>query len=355
MARASSRVGLLLINLGTPASPEPADVDSYLREFLMDPLVIDIPWPLRWLLVNAILPKRKHASAALYRKIWTSEGSPLMRHTRVLAEKVQVELGDEFVVRPAMRYAQPSIGAAMTELRAGGIDSLIAFPLYPQYSLAATESSKVELEKQVARLMPGIPTRVIGPFYDDPRYLDAVAAISRPYLAPGDHAVFSFHGLPERQVKKTAAAGHCDFSRCCERISAANANCYRAQSFHTAREVAARLGLAASNWQIGFQSRLGRTPWIQPYTDVLYETLPAQGIKRLAVLSPSFVADCLETLEEVQIRGLESFRRAGGESLTLVPSLNDHPIWVKTVAAIAKGLPAEKASEAVTHFTSHTS
>lgn len=356
MARVSSRVGLLLINLGTPASPEPADVERYLREFLMDPHVIDIPWAFRWLLVNGILPRRKHASAALYRKIWTAEGSPLWVHTRALAEKVQAEMGPEYVVRPAMRYGHPSIAAALTELRAGGVDSLIAFPLYPQYSLAATESSKVELARQVARILPGIATRVIGPFYNDPRYLDAVAEISRPYLKPGDYTVFSFHGLPERQVKKTAEPGHCLSDDCCARISAANTNCYRAQSFHTAREVARRLGLEKAQWEIGFQSRLGGTPWIRPYTDALYETLPKQGIKRLAVLTPSFVADCLETLEEVQIRGLEAFQEAGGESLTLVPSLNTHPLWVKTVAAIAKGLPAEDVREsAVSDFTSHTS
>ncbi len=346
MARASSRVGLLLINLGTPATPEPADVERYLREFLMDPYVIDIPWPLRWLLVNGLLLRRKHASAALYRKIWTAAGSPLLVHTRNLADKVQAELGDGFVVRPAMRYGQPSIAAALTELRAGGVDSLIAFPLYPQYSLAATESSKVELARQIARLMPGIPMQFIGPFYNDPRYLDSVAEISRPYLSPADHAVFSFHGLPERQVRKTATAGHCRMTECCEKISDANRDCYRAQSFSTAREVARRLGLKGENWQIGFQSRLGRTPWIQPFTDVLYETLPAKGIKRLAVLTPSFVADCLETLEEVQIRGLEQFRRAGGESLTLVPSLNDHPVWVKAVAEIAlEGLLGPSASQ----------
>ncbi len=338
MEPAKSRVGLLLINLGTPASPEPTDVGRYLREFLMDPYVIDIPWPMRWLLVNSIVPRRKHSSSALYRKIWTEEGSPLLVHTRSLAGKVQSHLGDGFLVRPAMRYGQPSIAGALKELLNAGVDRLIAFPLYPQYSRAATKSSEVEVRKQITRLQPGVPVQIVPPFYADSCYLDAVAQVSRPYLAPGSYTLFSFHGLPERQVKKTAVPGHCLVAGCCDRITTTNERCYRAQSFFTARALSERLGLKHGEWDVGFQSRLGRTPWIQPFSDVLYETLPKRGIKHLAVLTPSFVADCLETLEEVQIRGLESFRKAGGESLTLVPSLNSEEVWVKAVAQITEGL-----------------
>lgn len=329
------RTGLVFINVGTPDSTEPSAVGKYLREFLMDPQVIDIPWLARWILVNVlIVPRRSRKSAALYRKIWTDQGSPLLVHTVGLAEKVQSRLGPEYVVRPAMRYGNPSITSALTACRRAGVTKLIAFPLYPQYSLAATDSSIREFRRLAQSLMPGVPVSVVPPFYREEAYLDAVAEVSRPYLKEFDKVLFSFHGLPERQVKKTAPT-HC-FSTpdCCAQITEANKNCYRAQCFFTARALATRLGLAEGTWEVGFQSRLGRTPWIRPFSDERYEALPAQGVKRLVVLTPSFVADCLETLEEVQIRGEEAFKKVGGEKLSLVPSLNTHVAWVEAVVKI---------------------
>jgi protoporphyrin/coproporphyrin ferrochelatase len=332
------RTGVLLINLGTPDSPRPRDVGRYLREFLMDPYVIDIPYLVRWFLVNVlIVPRRKVASGKLYEKVWTTEGSPLLVHTLSLADKTQKELGDRYVVRPAMRYGKPSLEHALGELKAAGVSNVVALPLYPQYSLAATESSVQRLNELAAQILPGVPMRIAPAFYREPEYLDAVAEISRPQMGEFDKVLFSFHGLPERQVKKTHTEGGCLATQnCCEKMAQGNANCYRAQSFHTAREVAQRLGLKPDQWEVGFQSRLGGTPWIRPYSDVFYEQLPKQGVRKLTVLTPSFVADCLETLEEVQMRGDESFREAGGHQLKLVPSLNSHPVWVQAVGKMVR-------------------
>lgn len=337
-----AKTGVILLNLGTPRSPQPADVGAYLREFLMDPYVIDIPAPLRWFLVNVlIVPRRKHASGALYRKIWNEKGSPLLYHHLELAVKVQQRLGKSYLVAPAMRYVEPSVEEAVGMLKEAGVDRLICCPLYPQYSLAATESSVVHVEKLAKKVLPGVPLTFLPPFYAEPAYLDAVASVSAPYLQkPFDKVLFSFHGLPERQVKKTDPSGqHCLVSAtCCDSIGVNNAMCYRAQSFVTAREVAKRLGLQQAQWDVGFQSRLGRTPWIRPYSDAFYRELPSQGVKHLTVLCPSFVADCLETLEEVQLRGLEEFRQHGGESLTLVPSLNSEDVWAEAVASLTRSV-----------------
>jgi ferrochelatase len=340
MSSSPSRTGVLLINLGTPDSSASRDVGRYLREFLMDPYVIDIPYVLRWFLVHfLIVPRRSRASGKLYEKIWTPQGSPLKIHTVALADKVQKALGDAFVVRPAMRYASPSLSHALTELKKAGVDKIVALPLYPQYSLAATESSERRLSQLADKLLPGVPLKIAAPFYADPDYLDAVAEISRPEMGDFDKVLFSFHGLPERQVKKTHASGGClATNTCCDQIDGGNRNCYRAQSFFTAREVAKRLGLQREQWEIGFQSRLGRTPWIPPFSDVLYDSLPKAGVRKLAVLTPSFVADCLETLEEVQMRGAETFEAAGGKTLKLVPSLNSHPVWVGVVEKMVQRL-----------------
>lgn len=331
-----ARKGLLLINVGTPDGPETPQVRAYLREFLMDPLVIDLPLPLRWLLVHgAILPSRPKASAALYRKIWGERGSPLLFHLDDLVVKVRKLLGSEWVVEGGMRYGRPSIRQGLERLREAGVTEITAFPLYPQYSLAATRSSELETQRHVGS---EVMLKFIPPFYADPGFLDSFAAVARSELErfTVDHILFSFHGLPERQVKRTDRTGkHCLASPdCCARIGDANRNCYRAQCFHTARELATRLELSEERYTVCFQSRLGRTPWIRPFTDDLYRTLPGRGIKRIAVLSPAFVADCLETLEEIAIRGAEEFKRSGGEELRLIPSLNSETDWARAVVAL---------------------
>ncbi|MBY0370499.1 ferrochelatase, partial [bacterium] len=270
------------------------------------------------------------------RKIWQPTGSPLLTHLVNLAGKVG-RLLPEMLVLPAMRYGRPSIASALKRMAAEGVTRLIVLPLYPQFSLAATESSEREVRRVASKVLPGARVEIRGAFYDDPRYLDAVVEVSQPHFQKDWFTLFSFHGLPERQVKKTDITGQvcCKRDDCCDKVGAVNSLCYRAQSFATARTLAKMLGIAPDRWTIGFQSRLGRTPWIQPYSDVLYETLPSDGIRHLNVLTPSFTADCLETLEEVAIRGQEAFHKAGGETLKLIPSLNDHPAWAEAVRRIA--------------------
>jgi ferrochelatase len=333
--------GLLLINLGTPDAPTTGAVRRYLREFLSDPRVIDIHPLGRWLLLNlVILPRRPRASASAYRKIWTDLGSPLLVHSRELTQKVALELESEFEVELAMRYGNPSIRSAVGRLREKGIQELVALPLYPQRASSSTGSSIDELYRVLARTWDVLPVKVSGEFFADPGFLQAFAEVASPVLAScvPDHVLFSFHGLPERHIRKSDSSGrHCLATLdCCEEWSAVNARCYRAQSFQTARALADRLGLPRERYGVSFQSRLGRTPWIKPYTDEVLAELAGRGVRRLAVVCPAFVADCLETLEEIGIRGRQSFIAAGGQELALVPSLNAHPAWVQAVVRMAR-------------------
>ncbi len=327
--------GVLLINIGTPDIPTPGAVKKYLREFLLDPFVIDLPAVLRYPLVNwFILPKRCPASAALYQLIWSDKGSPLLHHSVRLAEAVQSRLGDEFCARAAMRYGNPSISTIINDLKSLGVNRIIAFPLYPQYSTAATESAIHEV-RRVAR---ATTVEVVPPFYRHSQFLDSFAERTRRDLDgfQYDKILFSFHGLPKRHV--TRLHTHCDSSaHCCDTISAQNANCYRAQCVYTARQIALRLNLAAHKFEIAFQSRLNDR-WIVPFSDKRYQELPHEGVHNLAVVCPSFVSDCLETLEEVQIRGQRTFQNSGGKNLKLVRSLNTEPYWVDAVVGLVAGL-----------------
>jgi ferrochelatase len=333
--------GLLLCNLGTPDQPTPASVRRYLRQFLSDPRVLDIHPVGRWLLLNLIiLPLRSSKSAAAYRKIWSERGSPLLWHSEDLVAAVRRQLGPDWVVELGMRYGHPSIGSALEKLRNAGADRIVVFPLYPQYAVSSTGSTVAEVFRLAARPWSPPSLTFVEAFYEDPGFIDAFAAVGGPILksAEPDHVLMSFHGLPERHMRKTdATSRHCLASAdCCERIVPANRNCYRAQCYATARALAGRLGLAEGSWSVSFQSRLGRTPWIHPYTDVVIPRLAAEGKKRLVVFSPAFVADCLETVEEIGMRAKEQFVAAGGEQLTLVPSLNATPAWVDAVVALAR-------------------
>lgn len=332
--------GLLLVNLGTPDAPSTGPVRRYLREFLSDPYVIDLHPVGRWLLLNlVILPFRPSKSAAAYRKIWTERGSPLLFHGFDLVSEVARALEGELSVHLAMRYGNPSIPSALEQLVEKGVKRLWVLPLYPQFATSSTQSTVDRVAAWVSRNAPDLEVRVVPPFYDAPEFLDAFAEVARPVLANArpDHVLFSFHGLPERQIRRLDASGaHCLASdRCCDAIGEVNRNCYRAQSYFTARALAERLALPSTQWEVGFQSRLS-SRWIQPFTDELLVELAQRGVKRLAVLCPAFVADCLETLEEIGIRARESFREAGGEELTLVPSLNAHPAWVNAVVSITR-------------------
>jgi ferrochelatase len=335
------RAGLLLINLGTPESAAPSDVRPYLREFLSDPRVLDIPSWQRALLLNLIiLPLRPKKSGEAYAKIWTGRGSPLLVNTIDLAAKVRARAGATVTVEIAMRYGKPSIASALESLRRAGVDRIVVFPLYPQYSSAATGSSIEKVFEEAGRRWNTPYLHVVPPFYDHPAYIDACAAVAKPILEAGDpHAVlFSFHGLPERHcVKSDDTGAHClKRADCCDAIVQANRNCYRAQCLATARSLADRLGVPEDRRIVCFQSRLGRTPWIKPYTDLVLQELPGRGIKRAAILSPAFVADCLETLEELGIRAVETFREAGGERLDVVPAVNAEDRWADGVLTIAR-------------------
>lgn len=341
MAGQTSPTGVLLLQLGTPDSPDKSDVRRYLREFLSDPRVLDIPAPARFLLLNAIiLPFRPRRSAHAYSKIWTDQGSPLTIHTEALAAEVEGLLGDGYRVTYGMRYKNPSIEAGVSELISAGCDRLIVLPLFPQYASAAGGSA-VEKALEVVGSLWNVPdVTTLGAFYDDPGFLDAVVRTARPLLDDfePDHVLFSYHGLPEKQIRKSDPTGDWCLASgtCCARITDANRHCYRAQSFATTRGLASRLGLEEGTYSTTFQSRLAGQKWIEPYTDKELPVLRNQGIRRLAVLTPSFTADCLETLEEIGIRAREQWHGLGGEELLLVPCVNADPEWARAVSDLIK-------------------
>jgi ferrochelatase len=336
-----NRSGLLLVNLGTPDSTAVPDVRKYLREFLSDPRVLDLPAPLRSAILHlTILPFRPRQAAEAYEKVWTERGSPLLFHGLDLVQKVKPHLPN-VPVELAMRYQSPSIASALENLHHHGVDRVVVFPLFPQYSSAAWGSAVEKVFVEATKLWNVPAIQVIPPFYDHPQFLDACAATARPVLEnlKPDRVLMSFHGLPERHCSKSDASGgkHCFQSdSCCDTIVEANRSCYRAQCFQTAKGIAARLGLDETRYQITFQSRLGRDPWIRPYTDEVVIQLAKSGIKKVAILSPAFVADCLETLEELAIRAREDFKAHGGDELQLVPSLNSEDAWVDAVLAILR-------------------
>ncbi len=338
--------GLLLINLGTPDEPTTAAVRRYLREFLGDPRVLDINAVGRKLLLElVILPTRPAKSAHAYQSIWDPErGSPLMYHSQDLAAGVAAKLGEQWRVELAMRYGKPSIHAGLDALIAAGVDRIVVLPLFPQYASSSTGTAVARVMELAQRAWTVPSLDFVPAFFDDPGFLDAFAAVGAASFAEArpDHVLFSFHGLPVRQITKTDTTGaHCFKSEsCCDTLT--NPNCYRAQCFHTARSLAQRLELTPERYTVCFQSRLGRTPWIQPYTDVVLDEIAKKGIKRLAVMCPAFVADCLETVEEIGMRARAQFKAAGGEELVLVPSLNATAPWIDAVAAIAQRHAARK-------------
>jgi ferrochelatase len=332
---------VLLVNLGTPASPAVRDVRRYLREFLGDPRVLDMPGALRWALLHLfILPRRARGSAAAYASIWTDQGSPLRVHSRALTQALGKSLGTEFSVELAMSYGEPSITAALSRLEGADVGQILVLPLFPHYA-SSSRGAALERVYALAGRSRHVPSLTVIPeFYDHPAFIAALAEVARPALRDfcPDHVVLSFHGVPERELRRGDPSGaHClQSDDCCERIDPRNRRCYRAQSCATARALAAALGLAEGSYTVAFQSRLGRAAWIQPYTDQVLTQLARDGVRRVVVLSPAFVADCLETLEEIGIRAREQWRELGGEELLLVPCVNDHPVWVDGVAAMVR-------------------
>ena len=335
------RTGFLLINLGTPNSTSVSDVRRYLREFLSDPRVLDMSPIGRWLLLNLfILPTRPKKSAEAYEKVWTERGSPLLFHAQDLVEGIRPLLADIGPVELAMRYQNPSLKAGLSALVDAGVTHIVALPLFPHYSSAAWGSAaeKLMAEASVGWNVPSIS--FVPPFFAEQAYKDALEAVARDTFEDDGDAfhLFSFHGLPIRHCTKSDPTGaHCHVKPdCCEALVQANAYCYRAQSISTAHGLAAVLGLPRDRYDIAFQSRLGRAEWIKPYTDIRLVALAQQGVEHLVVHCPSFVADCLETTEEIGIRAADDFIAAGGKRLTLVPALNSHPAWISGLADILR-------------------
>ena len=309
----------------------------YLREFLSDPRVLDMPAPARALLLNGIiLPFRPRKSAEAYEKIWTENGSPLTLHTQALTAEVQETLGDGYQVVFGMRYGSPSIGVAVDGLVDKGCDRIVVLPLFPQYASASGGSAIAKTLEVIAEQwnVPDVVT--VGAYYDDPGYLRAVAGVARPLLdgLSPDHVLFSYHGLPEKHITKSDASSEwCLASAsCCDRITNVNRFCYRAQCFATTRGLVSELGLSDGSFSTTFQSRLFGQKWIEPYTDKELPKLYKRGVRRLAVLAPSFTADCLETLEELGIRGRQQWEKVGGDELLLVPCVNADARWASVVA-----------------------
>jgi ferrochelatase len=331
---------LLLVNLGSPASTSVADVRSYLNQFLMDPYVIDLPWPVRRLLVSLILIRRPEQSAHAYASIWWDEGSPLV----VLTRRLQAAMRSEWIHGPveiAMRYGEPSLETALTALAARGIQKVTLAPLYPQFA-DSTVTTVIEEAKKVLRdKQLHLQFSVLQPFYDQPEYIESLVNSARASVAEDfDHLLLSFHGLPERHLTKLNP-GHClQSADCCRNASPqVLATCYRGQCMRVAQAFAKRLGLPEGKWSVSFQSRLGRAKWIEPYTEARLDELAKQGVKKLLVMCPAFVADCIETLEEIGDRGREQFVAAGGEELVLVPCLNDNRDWAHALKVLCERAP----------------
>jgi ferrochelatase len=332
---ANLKRGIILLNLGSPDSTEVDELRKYLIEFLTDKRVID-SWFVRNILMRSvIIPKRAPESAKAYRTIWTKNGSPLIQFTRELAEKLQKEVSEP--VSMAMRYGNPTMESAFELLlnKTPDLEEVIAIPLYPHYAMSSYETA-VEQAKEVHRQKKyEFKLKFIAPFYQDPGYIHAMAENMRPWLQKDfNHLLFSFHGIPERHlIKSDPTHQHClQTTDCCSVSSVAHATCYRHQCLTTMNLVAAELGLPGTKFSFSFQSRLGKQPWLKPYTDFRFQEMPAEGILKLIVVCPAFVSDCLETLEEIEIRGRESFLGSGGTEFSMIPCLNTHPLWVKTLA-----------------------
>lgn len=336
----NKKIGVLLVNLGSPDNSSNGAVFSYLNEFLTDGRVIDYPVVPRNILVRGIIvPFRYKNSAKTYREIWTTEGSPLVINSKKLQQKVQQQLGDNYIVELAMRYKNPSLESALENLKIKGVNKIIVFPLYPQYASSSTGSSHQKVLEIVSKwnLIPNIS--IINSYYDHPLFIDSIIEVAKKYnVNDYDHVLFSYHGLPERHLRNgdiTSKHCLCD-TNCCSSISSVNQFCYRAQCSKTTSLLVEALGLEDSKWTFTFQSRLGKEPWLQPYTWDTLDKLAKNGKKKVLVFSPAFVADCLETIYEIKEEYLELFKNSGGEQLQLVESLNDNEKWVNCVCTILK-------------------
>ncbi len=327
--------GVLLVNLGSPESPTPKDVKPYLDEFLMDKYVIDVPFLLRALLVRGIiLRKRPEKSAAAYAKIWWEEGSPLVVISERMKKKVASKV--DIPVALAMRYGTMTILKGLQELKDKGVTEVMLFPLYPQHAMASTTTILVLAEELRQKHFPEMKFTIVPAFYNKPGYIKALANSMKKHLDTFeyDHLLFSYHGIPKRHIRKTdITKSHCTIdNKCCVTPSPAHEFCYRHQCFETTRQVVELLGIPEGKYSQTFQSRLAGDKWLTPYTDVEINKMPEKGIKKLAVVTPAFVSDCLETLEEIAMEANHQFKEHGGEKFLAIPCMNDGDEWCETVA-----------------------
>jgi len=334
------KIGVLLVNLGTPDGPDTSSVRRYLKQFLLDPRVVDIPAVPRNLLVRGIIaPFRAPKSAKAYQDLWTEGGSPLKTYGYSLLEQVREQLGDDYVVELGMRYQQPSMESALEKLLETPLRKLIVFPLFPQYASATTGSVHEEVMRLLMKKQTIPPLHLVRDYYDHPAFINAFLERAKEHdWREYDHVLFSYHGLPKRQLRKADPTGeHCQKKEnCCATICEANYACYGAQCFGTTKALVEALGIPEDKYTTCFQSRLGKDPWVEPYTSDVLEECSKKGDKRILVFCPAFVADCLETTVEISDEYAEEFEEMGGEHLQLVESLNDHPTWVKGVVQLVK-------------------
>ena len=334
----SNKTGILIVNLGTPDSTATGDVRKYLREFLMDKRVIDIPFIGRWALVNLIIaPFRAPKSAKEYRKLWVERGSPLKFYGEDVEKALQESLDPKkYIVKLAMRYQSPSIESGLSYLQSKKVEKIVVVPLFPQYASATSGSVHDKVMEIVSKWQIIPDMKFVSKFVEEPGFIQTFAKLGKKHLDERsyDHIIFSYHGLPERQIRKASVDSYCKLGSCCDNYNDKNQYCYRAQCFLTSRLIAKELGLQESDYTVTFQSRLGRDPWIQPYTDDVLKTLAKEGKKSVLAYSPAFVADCLETTVEVGEEFKEEFMEAGGERWDLVESLNNHPDWIEALKSI---------------------
>ncbi|MBD1433045.1 ferrochelatase [Sphingobacterium sp. DN00404] len=334
--------GILLVQLGTPDNPTTADVRRYLTEFLMDPRVMDIPYLGRTLLVKGVIvPKRSPLSAATYRTIWDNEtGSPLLYYSKLQRDLLQQELGEEYHVELAMRYQNPSIASALQKMEAMMLESIRVVPLFPQYA-SATTGSVIDKVMEIMRSWQYFPqVTFVNNYCDDEEMCETFADHGRQYpIEEYDHVLFSYHGLPVRQLGKVDPTGKlkCPDAGCESCKETKKTYCYLSQCYATSRAIAGKMGLTKEQYSVCFQSRLGKTPWIQPYTSDTLHQMADRGFKKLLVFSPAFVADCIETLDEIQVEYANEFKALGGEEITMVESLNDDPKWINVLKRLAQG------------------
>ena len=327
------QTGVLLIQLGTPDNATVPAVRRYLSEFLNDPRVIDIPYLLRKFLVNVIIvPFRAPKSTKIYQQMWTEKGSPLLIYSEGVKEKLQKELGDNFKVELAMRYQNPSMDSVLGKMKIGNYKKIIIIPLFPQYASASTGSAIDKALKIIRKWWVVPELNVISQFYDDEQFINTFAEIGKKYnVDEYDHVLFSYHGLPERQVDKVYSDGKpCSDHNCENEITEENKFCYKAACYATTRLLSSKLNIPAEKYTVCFQSRLDEK-WLKPFTDKVIVDLAKKGAKKLLVFSPAFVADCLETIVEIGIEYQDLFVKNGGEKVQLVESLNEHPMWIDTL------------------------